>query len=73
MDRNFFRRIEICFPVLEPKLKKRVLTEGLNVYLKDNTQAWEMDGEGNYRLKTSRRGKKLCAQEALLTELAAAK
>jgi polyphosphate kinase len=73
MDRNFFRRIEICFPVLEPKLKKRVLTEGLNVYLKDNTQAWEMDGEGNYHLKIGRKGEKLCAQEALLTELAAAK
>lgn len=73
MDRNFFRRIEICFPVLEAKLKKRVLAEGLNVYLKDNNQAWEMDGEGKYRLKTARRGKKLCAQEALLTELAAAK
>ena len=73
MDRNFFRRIEICFPVLEPKLKKRVLTEGLNVYLKDNTEAWEMDGEGNYRLKPIRKGEKLCAQKALLTELAAAK
>ncbi len=28
MERNFFRRIEICFPVLEPKLKRRVLKEG---------------------------------------------
>jgi polyphosphate kinase len=73
MDRNFFRRIEICFPVLEPKLKKRVLTEGLNVYLKDNTNAWEMDGDGDYRLKSTRRGARLCSQEALLTELAAAK
>jgi polyphosphate kinase len=73
MDRNFFRRIEICFPVLEARLKKRVLTEGLNVYIKDNRQAWEMDGQGNYHLKTGRRGKRLCAQEALLTQLAAAK
>lgn len=73
MDRNFFRRIEICFPVLEAKLKKRVLTEGLNIYLKDNRQAWEMDGDGNYRLRSVRGGKKLCAQELLLTELAAAK
>jgi len=73
MDRNFFRRIEICFPVLEPKLKKRVLTEGLNIYLKDNTHAWEMDGDGNYHLRNIGRRKKLCAQEALLTELAAAK
>ncbi|SOD40603.1 polyphosphate kinase 1 [Nitrosovibrio sp. Nv4] len=73
MDRNFFRRIEICFPVLEAKLKKRVLTEGLNMYLRDNRQAWEMDGNGHYHLKTRRRGKTLCAQEMLLTELAAAK
>jgi polyphosphate kinase len=73
MDRNFFRRIEICFPILEQKLKKRVLSEGLNIYLKDNRQAWEMDGDGHYHLKTARRGKRLCAQETLLTELAAAK
>lgn len=71
MDRNFFRRIEICFPVLEPKLKKRVLEEGLNISLKDNSQAWEMDGDGHYQLKHVRGGKKLCAQEALLIELAA--
>ncbi|HET7061481.1 MAG TPA: polyphosphate kinase 1 [Nitrosospira sp.] len=73
MDRNFFRRIEVCFPVLEEKLKKRVLSEGLTIYLKDNRQAWEMNGDGHYRLRTGRRGKRLCAQETLLTELAAAK
>jgi hypothetical protein len=33
MDRNFFRRIELCFPVLEPKLKRRILKEGLMPYL----------------------------------------
>lgn len=71
MDRNFFRRIEICFPVLDTKLKKRVLVEGLNVYLKDNRQAWEMDSDGNYHLRSARRSKKLCAQEMLLMELAA--
>src|SRR6185437_13592290 len=71
MDRNFFRRIEICFPVLDTKLKKRVLTEGLNIYLKDNVQAWEMDSDGNYHPRSARKSKKFCAQEALLTELAA--
>jgi polyphosphate kinase len=50
-----------------------VLSEGLNVYLKDNQQAWEMDGEGNYHMRSARGNRKLCAQEALLTELAAAK
>ena len=69
MERNFFRRIELCFPVLDDKLKRRVIKEGLKPYLADNCQAWEMDGEGVYRLKSSRRSR-VCAQEALLAELA---
>ena len=71
MDRNFFRRIEVCFPVLDAKLKKRVIDEGLSVYWQDNTQAWDMDGDGNYRLKTPRRAAPKCAQSILLERLAA--
>jgi len=39
MDRNFFRRIEVCFPILNQRLKRRVIAEGLRPYLKDNLQA----------------------------------
>ncbi len=70
MDRNFFRRIEVCFPVLDKKLKKRVIDEGLKVYLQDNFQAWEMDSNGQYRAKTSRRSVLKCAQSSLLQRLA---
>jgi len=70
MDRNFFRRIEVCFPVLDKKLKKRVIDEGLKVYLQDNRQAWDMDGEGHYRRKSTRRAKPKCAQSELLRQLA---
>lgn len=69
MDRNFFRRIEVIFPILDPKLKRRILKEGLRAYLADNTQAWEMDSEGVYRPVRSRRAR-FSAQEALLGELA---
>lgn len=70
MDRNFFRRIEVCFPVLDEKLKKRVLDEGLKSYLKDNVQAWEMDCNGFWHRKTpARSSTKTCAQAALLQEL----
>ncbi len=69
MERNFFRRIEISFPVLEPKLKQRVLKEGLKPYLADNSQAWEMNDSGDYRIKPSRRAR-ICAQERLLADLA---
>jgi polyphosphate kinase len=71
MERNFFRRIEACFPVLDEKLKRRVIREGLKPYLADNTQAWEMDSEGNYTLSASKRTR-TCAQELLLKELALA-
>jgi len=71
MERNFFRRIEVCFPVLDLKLKRRVIREGLRPYITDNCQAWEMDGVGQYRRKMPRgpRGARLCAQEGLLGEL----
>ena len=69
MERNFFRRIEISFPVLEPKLKRRVLKEGLKPYLADNSQAWEMDGSGEYRIKPTRRAR-ISAQELLLADMA---
>ena len=70
MERNFFRRIEVCFPVLDKKLKKRVIDEGLRAYLQDNVQAWDMDANGHYRLKTTRRAAPKCAQSLLLEELA---
>ncbi len=64
MDRNFFRRIEICFPVLDSKLKRRVIQEGLKPYLRDNCQAWEMDMEGHYHRKRGR--SKICSAQAEL-------
>ena len=69
MDRNFFRRIEACFPVLDEKLKKRVLDEGLKIYLKDNVQAWEMDCNGFWHRKTSARGAQVSAQAELMGSL----
>jgi polyphosphate kinase len=69
MDRNFFRRIEVCFPVLDEKLKKRVLDEGLKTYLKDNMQAWEMDCNGFWHRKTPGRGSETCSQTELLHAL----
>jgi len=70
MDRNFFRRIEIAFPILDKKLKKRVVDEGLKIYLKDNMQSWEMDTTGQYRLRSGRRKSGFCAQDALRNLLA---
>lgn len=69
MYRNFFRRIEVCFPVLDPKLKKRVFNEGLAPYLKDTANAWEMLPDGTYHRRPARRGMAFSAQTHLLVEL----
>jgi polyphosphate kinase len=69
MDRNFFRRIELCFPILDARLKRRVIKEGLKPYLEDNCQAWLLNGEGHYRRQKATRGKRCSAQEELLALL----
>jgi polyphosphate kinase len=70
MDRNFFRRIEVCLPILEPKLQKRVIEEGLQKYLEDNTQAWVMTGDGHYERCKPGKAPPHSAQLELLQELA---
>jgi len=72
MGRNLFRRIEVAFPVLDKRLKRRVIKEGLEPYLKDNAQTWEMTESGEYQRRVARRGKPYIAQLALLAELARA-
>jgi len=71
MDRNLFRRVEIAFPVRERKLRERVIEEGIEVHLRDNVDAWIMDGDGRYR-RRRRRGKAVAAQATLLARLAGA-
>jgi len=65
MYRNFFKRIEICFPILDAKVKKRVIQEGLDIYLKDNTNAWEMMPDSTYHL-AHKRGVQATAQDSLM-------
>ena len=55
------------------RLKERVIQEGLKPYLSDNSQAWEMDSEGQYRRKKSLGRIPRSAQDYLLGELAADK
>ncbi|OGA20125.1 MAG: RNA degradosome polyphosphate kinase [Betaproteobacteria bacterium RIFCSPLOWO2_02_FULL_63_19] len=71
MERNFFRRIELCFPLLDARLKQRVIKEGLKVYLADNNQAWEMDSSGNYHRRRSYGRVPRSAQEQLIAQLTA--
>ncbi len=46
MPRNFFRRVEVMFPILAPELKQRILREIVPVYLADNVRARVLDEHG---------------------------
>jgi polyphosphate kinase len=47
MERNFFRRVEVAFPIQEATHRDRIM-RGLNFCLQDNTQAWELRADGRY-------------------------
>jgi len=69
MDRNFFRRVEVVFPIEDKALRGRVLKEALGRYLADNTQAWELQPDGSYTRLTSDGAEPVSAQATLLKEL----
>lgn len=46
MNRNIYRRIEVCFPVYEPGLKKELIDIAA-IQLRDNCQAVMIDEHGN--------------------------
>jgi polyphosphate kinase len=48
MERNLLRRVETCFPILDPALAQRVFDETLANYLRDNQQAWQLHADGHY-------------------------
>jgi polyphosphate kinase len=48
MERNFFRRVEVAFPVTVAKLRHRI-REDLERYLRDTANAWLLDSTGQYR------------------------
>jgi polyphosphate kinase len=49
MPRNFRRRVELMFPLIEPALKRRMLQRILPTLLGDNVKAREMQPDGTYR------------------------
>jgi polyphosphate kinase len=69
MGRNFFSRVETCFPIENEKLKARVFHETIECYLQDNAQSWELTADGTYRRNDNKRNRN-AAQLRLLDELA---
>jgi polyphosphate kinase len=68
-SRNFFRRVEVSFPAPSEENQRRIFVEGLDAYLRDNVDAWEMRPDGSYDKFTPPADDRFCAQEFLLESL----
>ena len=68
MDRNFFRRVEVAFPVLDRRLKRRIIRESFSLALRDNQLAWKALPTGSY-VRVRSRGRPVNLHDALMREL----
>lgn len=67
MPRNFFRRVEVMFPVVSEEIKERLRTELIPAYLRDNVKARQLQSDGKYvKLKPATGEPKYRVQQELL-------
>ncbi|SEQ29475.1 polyphosphate kinase [Solimonas aquatica] len=65
MERNLFKRVEVAFPVLDKKLRERILID-LQAYLADSAQSWLLQADGSYQRPEKIEGKPV--QQRLMEE-----
>ncbi len=71
LPRNFFRRIELAFPVEDGVLRERIIREVLGVSLADNRKARGLRPDGSYRRVPPGAGEKPCRSQFEFIRLAA--
>jgi polyphosphate kinase len=68
MERNFFRRVEVAFPIQRQTHRERILRD-LDFCLRDDTQAWILQPDGEYvRTQPPAEGRPVSAQAELLAK-----
>ena len=71
MPRNFFRRVELMVPVLDPQAREKIRQEVFEPLLQDNSRARDLQSDGSYVRRSLDPGQTAFdAQEAILNRLA---
>jgi polyphosphate kinase len=70
MPRNFFRRIELMFPIEDALLKARLTQELLPVILSDNVKARQLQADGSYTRLSPAEGQEPIRSQAVFQTLA---
>lgn len=56
MPRNFFRRIEVTWPITDPRLRERIELQILGTTLADDAKSWRLQPDGTYRRRKTTPG-----------------
>jgi polyphosphate kinase len=70
MERNFFRRVEVAFPI-HAKAQAERIERDLGIVLHDNCQSWQLRPDGSYERIKRGDAKAVNAQMELLSAHAA--
>jgi polyphosphate kinase len=70
MERNFFRRVEVAFPIQREAHRERILRD-LDFCLSDTCQAWRLLPDGSYERIPRSPQRPVSAQVELLAKYAA--
>jgi polyphosphate kinase len=70
MPRNFDRRIETIFPILDGNVRERIISEILEIVLRDNCKARFLKSDGTYTQATPGEGEKEHRSQAEFIRLA---
>jgi len=71
MERNLDRRLELLFPVTDPRLQRRLI-DWLHIFLADNVKARRLTANGTYQRIAVEDNEPLRAQEKLYADAVAA-
>ena len=66
MSRNMLRRVELAWPVCDSRLRQLLIDECLVAYLLDDTDAWELQPDGQYRHAVPAKSVRLGSAQAAL-------
>jgi polyphosphate kinase len=73
MPRNFRRRVETIFPILDPAHTHRIREEILDGMLSDNQKTWELGADGKYRKREIAPDQELIRSQNLFMQAARAR
>jgi polyphosphate kinase len=73
MPRNFFKRIEVIFPVEDGALRERIISEILGTTLADNARSSILQPDGKYKPASAKKNVPPRRSQAMFVEMALGK